>query len=129
MKVVIDTNVLVSALLNAQSLPAQFFNLVLNGKLQMLYTNTIVSEYSNVLYRRKFGFPPELIEPVLDLIQHQGELGPVNTKKQFMSYSSYGDNQRTICHHRRSLAGPAGKCETLKSQCPQRNFVRCRTGL
>ena len=40
----------------------------------MLYTNTIVSEYSNVLYRRKFGFPPELIEPVLDLIQHQGEL-------------------------------------------------------
>ena len=74
MKVVIDTNVLVSAFLNAQSLPAQVFNLVLNGKLQVLYTNTIITEYSNVLYREKFGFPPSLIEPVLDLIQHDGEL-------------------------------------------------------
>ena len=74
MKVVLDTNVIVSALLNSQSLPAQVFNLVLNGKLQVLYTNSIIAEYSRVLYREKFGFTSTLVEPVIELIQHEGEL-------------------------------------------------------
>ena len=75
MNVVIDTNVLVSALLNADGIPAQIINLVLNQKLQIQYSNPILLEYFNVLNREKFAFNHELvIKPLIDFIRYAGEL-------------------------------------------------------
>ena len=75
MKVVIDTNILVSALLNAGSIPAQILNLVLNQKLQIQYNNPILQEYRNVLSRGKFAFDQaSVVEPLIDFIRYEGEL-------------------------------------------------------
>jgi putative PIN family toxin of toxin-antitoxin system len=73
MKIVLDTNVLVSALINPEGLPAKILNLVLNGKLTVLYDNRIMGEYRAVLNRKKFGFSPEMIEPLLDFIEYEGD--------------------------------------------------------
>jgi len=73
MKIVLDTNVLVSALINPKGMPAKILNMILNGKLITLYDNRIMGEYRVVLSREKFNFPTEIIEPLLDFIKYEGE--------------------------------------------------------
>ena len=73
MKIVLDTNVLISALINPGGIPAKILNLILNGKLTVLYDNRIMGEYRVVLSRKKFDFSLEIIEPLLDYIKYEGE--------------------------------------------------------
>jgi len=68
MNVVIDTNVLVSALLNADGVPAKILNLVFERKINIVCDSRLVSEYNNVLHRAKFGFATELINSILGFI-------------------------------------------------------------
>jgi uncharacterized protein len=71
--VVLDTNVLVSALINPTGLPATVMALLLNGKLAVCYDNRILSEYREVLLRQKFHFKKSLIFQLLDYIRQEGE--------------------------------------------------------
>jgi putative PIN family toxin of toxin-antitoxin system len=73
MRIVLDTNVLVSGLLNPDGLPVQILNLILNGKITILFDNRIINEYTEVLKRKLFGFKDEWIEPLLDFIKSEGE--------------------------------------------------------
>ncbi len=73
MKIVLDTNVLVSALINPKGMPAKILNLILNGRLTILYDNRIMGEYRVVLSRKKFNFSHEMIEPLIDFIKYEGE--------------------------------------------------------
>ena len=61
----IDTNVLVSALLNFQSHPGQVLLSVFNGETIPLVNEEILAEYREVLARKKFRFPPDLVEIIL----------------------------------------------------------------
>lgn len=63
--VVIDTNVLVSALLNMNSNPGTVLLSVFKGKTIPLLNPEILAEYREVLARKKFKFPAEEIETVL----------------------------------------------------------------
>lgn len=72
MKIVIDTNVLVSGLINPKGVPANILNLILNEKIIVLYDNRILREYETVLSRKKFKFKKEIIEPLIDFIKHEG---------------------------------------------------------
>ena len=54
-KLVIDTNVLVSALLKAQSKPALVLSLILNGYCTLCLSREIFTEYEEVLSRDKFA--------------------------------------------------------------------------
>ena len=72
MKIVLDTNVIISGVLNPQGLPSQIINLLLNGKITVLYDNRILNEYSEVLRRKKFNFRPSWIEPFLEYIRAEG---------------------------------------------------------
>jgi uncharacterized protein len=73
MKVVLDTNVLVSGLINHVGTPAQIVNLLLNGRIALLYDTRVLSEYQEVLHRKKFGFRSTDIGPLLDYIKSEGE--------------------------------------------------------
>ncbi len=73
MRIVLDTNVLVSGLLNPEGTPAQILNLLINGKLVLLYDSRILKEYEEVLHRRKFGFRPTQTGPLLDYFGKEGE--------------------------------------------------------
>ncbi len=73
MKVVLDTNVLVSGLINPEAMPAQIINLILNGKVTALYDTRILKEYNEVLHRKKFHFKRSWITPLLDYIRKEGE--------------------------------------------------------
>jgi putative PIN family toxin of toxin-antitoxin system len=73
MKIVLDTNVIVSALLCPQSIPAKIVGLVLNGTIGIVYDNNILTEYVDVLNREKFNINKGLIKIVLDYITNEGE--------------------------------------------------------
>ena len=69
---VIDTNVLVSAMLKFQSVPGQIVNEALLGKLTPLLCNEIIAEYREVLARPKFKFNQNITEIFIDGIIDRG---------------------------------------------------------
>jgi putative PIN family toxin of toxin-antitoxin system len=72
MKVVLDTNVLISSLINPNGNPAKILNLLLAGRLTLLFDNRILFEYIHVLKREKFGFSDDVITPFIDFIKNEG---------------------------------------------------------
>ncbi len=73
---VIDTNVLVSALLSSKDDTAtvQVLGKVITGEVIPVYSNVITKEYRGVLSRRKFGFSADLIEYLMSAIEKYGIL-------------------------------------------------------
>ena len=62
---VIDTNVLVSAMLKWNSVPGTIMELVFNGTILPLLNKSIMEEYQNVLSRPKFHLNEEIINTIL----------------------------------------------------------------
>ena len=73
MKAVVDTNVIVSALMNTNGPPAKIVSLILNGKIKILYDNRIIFEYGEVLSRKEFGFNLEVINDLLAFFRYEGD--------------------------------------------------------
>ena len=73
---VIDTNVLVSALLakKSDSATVQVIERMIKGEIIPVYSNEIMNEYHEVLSRKKFKFSPELITFFLSAIEKFGIL-------------------------------------------------------
>ncbi len=73
---VIDTNVLVSALLSSHDDAAtvQIINKIYDGIIIPVFSNEILAEYNQVLRRKKFHFSEELVCTLLDSITSLGEL-------------------------------------------------------
>ena len=71
---VIDTNVLVSALLSRfkDTSTVQLLQLLILGEITPIYNDEIFEEYQTVLTRSKFGFPDTLIDETLDVIRRYG---------------------------------------------------------
>ena len=72
MNIVLDTNVLVSALLSPYGPPARILDLTLLGKLIPLYDDRILHEYRQVLLRERFGFALQAVEAVLQYVELAG---------------------------------------------------------
>ncbi|PIQ89929.1 MAG: putative toxin-antitoxin system toxin component, PIN family [Candidatus Omnitrophica bacterium CG11_big_fil_rev_8_21_14_0_20_42_13] len=72
MKVVLDTNVLVSGLLSPFSASGEIVRLAAHGALELYYDARIISEYQNVLIRKKFPFNPADVDDLLAQIKACG---------------------------------------------------------
>ena len=70
--VVIDTNVLVSALLRFSSLPGAVAQEALSGRIIPLLNDEIISEYREVLLRRKFNFDRAAVNALINGIIKRG---------------------------------------------------------
>jgi len=73
MKIVLDTNVIVSALLSPTGVPARILSLVLDGFITIFYDNKILVEYLDVLNRERLKIDKDLINLVVDFINKEGE--------------------------------------------------------
>ncbi len=69
---VVDTNVLVSALLaslrNHATPPLQIIDCLLDETIVPVYNEEILSEYREVLHRKKFNFPDEAIDSLMNAV-------------------------------------------------------------
>lgn len=69
---VIDTNVLVSAMIRWNSVPGSVVELAFSGTIVPLLNEQIIKEYREVLKRPKFHLTNEIINSVVDEIERLG---------------------------------------------------------
>jgi len=62
---VYDTNIVVSAALYADSLPASLVSLAISGQVRLFLSSPILEEYTEVLQRPKFQFDTRMINRML----------------------------------------------------------------
>jgi putative PIN family toxin of toxin-antitoxin system len=73
MKVVLDTNVLVSGLLTPFGSSGEIVRMVFSNKLTLFLDARILSEYRDVLHRPKFSFNTDDISVLIEFIKHFGQ--------------------------------------------------------
>ena len=73
MRAVVDTNVLVSGLINPRGAPGRIVDHLLAGAFTSLYDNRVLSEYRAVLVRPVFGFRVADVDTLIDAIERDGE--------------------------------------------------------
>jgi putative PIN family toxin of toxin-antitoxin system len=74
MKIVLDTNVLVSGLLTPFGSSGEIVRMVSAGILILQYDSRILLEYQEVLYRPKFQFDKEHIDSLLAYVKQNGQV-------------------------------------------------------
>ena len=83
MKIVLDTNVLVSGLLTPFGPSGEIVRMVFSGDLILYIDARILSEYQDVLNRPKFKFNKEHIDILIDFIKQYGQFissSPLKTR-------------------------------------------------
>ncbi len=70
-RIVIDTNIIVSALLRPLGAPAQVFSLVVGGAVQLCVTGTVYGEYEEVIRRPRFRRDEKIITAALATIREK----------------------------------------------------------
>jgi putative PIN family toxin of toxin-antitoxin system len=71
-RVVIDTNIIVSALLQPLGPPAQVYSLVLSGSIQLCISGEVYAEYEEVIRRPRFRRDENVIAAALETIRDKG---------------------------------------------------------
>lgn len=76
MRAVLDTNVLVSALLSPGGVCAAALARFAQGAFDIVLSPSILAEYEVVLQRERFGFDPQLVEELLRELNAVAEFVP-----------------------------------------------------
>jgi putative PIN family toxin of toxin-antitoxin system len=74
MDLVLDTNVLVSALLSPFGAPGRVLDLVFSGACRVAFDDRIMAEYRDVLVRPKFPFEPRSVDDLLTYLATTGAI-------------------------------------------------------
>src|SRR5439155_21786648 len=93
LKLVLDTNVLVSALLKPDGIQNQILMFALNEPHTVYFTPDILVEYHDVLTRRKFGMDPRQVSR---LILELTETGVMFSPLDYVDASSDPDDNKFI---------------------------------
>jgi putative PIN family toxin of toxin-antitoxin system len=72
----LDTNVLASAFLNPRGNPAKILRLILQGDVSIVFNESILAEYYEVLKRSKFDLDSEAVLIIIDYIRSIGIIAP-----------------------------------------------------
>jgi putative PIN family toxin of toxin-antitoxin system len=75
----IDTNVVVSGLLNPRGPSARVLDAVVDGRVKMVYDARLLAEYRDVLRRPRLKLKPEAIQAFLDGLRSQTLVNPTAT--------------------------------------------------
>ena len=86
---VIDTNVLVSAMLKWSSVPGKVLEFALEGVITPLINDEILAEYREVLLRKKFHLNNDIVNDVISSFEEQGEF--IDTGQTDIAFSDPKD--------------------------------------
>ena len=77
-RVILDTNIIVSALLSPMGNPAKIYRMIFTGAVSLFYSTDIFEEYQDVLYRTHLRIPADDMKMVFAAIrQHGKKIEPV----------------------------------------------------
>jgi putative PIN family toxin of toxin-antitoxin system len=74
MRLVLDTNVIVSSFINPNGSPAQIMKIILSRRAELFYNSAILSEYESIMLCNKFSekINSSYIQKFIDLIRNIG---------------------------------------------------------
>lgn len=122
MRIVLDTNVLVSALLSRHAAPADVLRLTLEGAFVPLYDQRILAEYREVLARPAFNFDPRDTAALLRGLEWSGELvftSPLNPDLPdpddlpFLEVAVWGEAEALVTGNVRHFRAARGRINVL----------------
>jgi putative PIN family toxin of toxin-antitoxin system len=94
-RVVLDTNVVVSAHLKTEGFERYALDLVLAGKLQLVASEVILAEYASVLVRPQFAISRRRISRSMDLIRKSAHI--VRSSRRLTVAHDPSDNRFLEC--------------------------------
>lgn len=94
-RVVLDTNVVVSAHLNSEGYERHVLDLTLARKLQLVVSEVILAEYEGVLGRPKLGLPARHVARSMRLLRQTARI--VNPQRSLDIASDPADNRFLEC--------------------------------
>ena len=86
-RVVLDTNIIVSALLQPLGPPAQVLVLAIGGSIQLCVSGSIYAEYEEVVRRPHFQRSEDVIAGLLQTIREKRFLGPADRNRTRLARS------------------------------------------
>ena len=89
---VLDTNVLVSAMLKSDSVPGAILELALDGNITPLFNDAILKEYKEVLCRAKFHLTENIVDAVLQSLRKRG----LNTEAEKLDHTEFPDSDDVV---------------------------------
>jgi putative PIN family toxin of toxin-antitoxin system len=95
LKVVLDTNVVVSAHLSEEGYPSFIVDLCLSSRLQWFLSREILQEYGEVLGRKRLRIEPKLASASLRLINERAKI--VSPRQRLTVCSDPDDNKFLEC--------------------------------
>jgi putative PIN family toxin of toxin-antitoxin system len=98
-KAVYDTNIIVSALLTSEGIPAVLLDLAMEQEITLFLSEEILQEYEGVLLRPKFGFSEKLVRRYTRLLKTKSRV--VKPKGLEFHLNDPGDDKFLAC----ALAG------------------------
>ena len=93
LKVVVDTNIVVSAHLSDGGYPSFVVDLCLSSRLQWFASPAILEEYAEVLQRKRFRIDPKLVRSSLRLIRERTKIAK---PRQALSICSDPDDNKFL---------------------------------
>ncbi|NOY64664.1 MAG: putative toxin-antitoxin system toxin component, PIN family [Nitrospirae bacterium] len=126
MKIVLDTNVAVSAFLNPYGKPAKILRLILQGDIEIVVDERILNEYENVLLRPVFGLPKNEVLNVIDVLRSISNYAPACKRKielpdegdePFLEVAISGRADAIVTGNKKHF--PSDKCMDIKVLSPQ----------
>ncbi len=105
MRIVLNTNVLVSGVLNAYGAPGRILDFILAGSVQIAYDDRLIGEYADVLSRPKFGFEPARIRTLLNYLRLSGQLVAAPPHSWFGLDGRTRSRRPVLCR-----SGGSGRC-------------------
>ncbi len=105
-RIVLETNIVVSALLNDEGNEAAVLLLGLQGRILLYLSHSIFTEYDEVLHRKKFCFDPGGVRRVLHLVVLGGNKSSA-TKMHKITEENFGKAQATKGRANRGCACPS----------------------
>jgi putative PIN family toxin of toxin-antitoxin system len=94
-RVVLDTNVIVSAHLNHEGYERHVLDLALTGKIALAVSEKILAEYEGVLRRAKFSIPRRYVSQSMRLLRASAKL--VNPRRNVAAAHDPDDNRFLEC--------------------------------
>ena len=119
LRLVLDTNVLVSGLLTPLGPSARLMDLVQRGEIRLLYDDRMFQEYAQVLRRVRFGFSTSVVEMFLEFPGTDEEhlvarplppFGPDPSDQPFLEVAVSGEADLLVTGNRKHFPqhGPRG---------------------
>ena len=85
MKIVLDTNILVSGLLTPFGSSGEIVRMVSSGQLTLYFDARVLAEYRDVLHRPRFQLNKENVASLLDYIRSYGQSVPTQPLPKSLS--------------------------------------------